>query len=889
MKIHNILLSAALLVPLAIPLTAAPKEAKGTKAEKAPFVLKDVPPILDFTEIQDKGGKYIDKTGNGILTGGETMKIAEGPFGGQAFEFDGLKTSVATLDMSKVGKKLDGFDYAISFWFKAEPQDTKNKPLLSGNNTGLGVEISGASAKFGAPTVGPGSINNWFPLIEHDWNHVAFIYSLHNKIKILYVNGYPVINQKGYGKFYPLVGNTSGKFRIGSFKGLIADLKIWEAPIPGEQFKNMEITAKNAENLRARIRKLKADGNGTNGTNIMAEVLSKDLEEAIAKKNVPIDDYNAITRRLKVAEQLVAASKAMSTTTMKDAPYAFFQARTISPEIRTPDKFPSNPSYTDTLKSVSAKDEYSSVTFFIYPYRDLKDIEFELSDLKSDNGGVIPVSEMEMFFVQCWYQAGWNSYFNGTGNYVPGLLLRDPTLLKIDKRNKRNLLRIDYGGKPEYFNITHWGSVLKSPEFKWMFEPVCDADKLLPCPGEFGQNRQFWIDIHVPKTAKAGTYTGKVQAKVAGKNVGYFTISMKVLPFVLPLPKTQFDHQEPFSQNIANSRQLGACVKDLKSRKAGEEMARKHMINLMKHGIVAQAIGFSYNADEFEWTVNEMRKLGLPVLWVDGDITKDSFTTPGEKVDLNKCDLKADIVRMDKQTAYVLQEVKRLGIDPKNVYFYGIDEAQDAGTLRMQAAYRDQVFRKGMRTCSTGWEDNFLNLPAYETYHTTAAFVDRKNAERWHAIGNQITAYCAPFIGPDNPDLMRGTHGLKPFRCNYNGWWELAYCADKYHAWNDLYGYDTTYRTFRVTIATYKGPTINTVAFCGLRDGQNDVRYATVMYQLADECFASGKPENMVVARRAIGWFRELPFPDSGDLDKARAGMTYHILAMMKQLGKEMN
>lgn len=884
MKIYRFLLSAALLLPATATLFAAPEK---QKEESQTPVIRNVPPILDFTDWKTEGKSFRDKTGNGLLTGGETMTVCDGPFGGKAFQFDGLKTSVATLDMSKVAKKLDGFDYAISFWFKATPQDTTNKPLLSGNSTGLGIDIRGTSAIFNARAVGPGSFSKSFPLIENDWNHVAFIFSLHKKVKQFYVNGYPMHNQIGYGKFFPLVGNTSGKLTIGSFKGAIADLKIWDAPIPGEQFRSMELTEKNAASLRARIAQLKKDGDNTNGVTIMAGELSRELEAAAAKKEMLIDDYNTLARRLKVAERLVTASKVLSKTTMKDVPFAFFQAKTISPEIRTPNTFPSGPIYTDTLKTVSAKDEYSSITFFIYPYKDLQSIEFELSDLKSASGGVIPASEMEMTFVQCWYQSGWNSYFGGTGNYVPGLRLRDPTLLKIDERNKRNLLRINYGGKPDYYNITHFGSVKTGPSFIWPFEPVYDADKLLPCPGKFGWNRQFWIDLYVPKTAKAGVYTGKVQVKTDGVNTGYFTISVNVLPFVLPYPKTQFDLSRPYLQTLANDRQLKEHIAELKDRKAAEEMTAKHILNLKKHGILCQRVSFTLD-DTFEWMVNKMREYGVDVEWVDAGSCHDSWTHP-ESPPLSKCDLAADLVRMDKQTDYAVKAAGRLGIAPSKIYYYGIDEAQDAGVLRRMAAYCDIIFRKGMRTCKTGWEDNYFNLPAYETYHSTASLINRKISERWHAIGNLLTTYAAPFVGPDNPELMRRTHGLEMYRSNYDGWYNLAYAQSKYHAWNDQYGYDTTYRAFRFTICTNKGPLVNTVAFCGMRDGQNDVRYATKMYQLADECFKSGKLENIIAARKAIAWFRELPFPGSGDLDQTRAGMTYHILALMKQLGKEMN
>jgi len=838
--------------------------------------IKDVPPLVDFTDWKQDKGNFTDKTGNAVLIPGKTTSTCEGPFGGKAFLFDGLKTSVATLDLTKINKKLDGFDYSISFWFRCDFQDTRNKPLLSGNTPGMGLSLhSPSGGQFRMTSVGPGGIHSWFELIEGDWNHIAFIYSLHGKIMQMYVNGYPVYDQRNWGVYYPLTTNPSGKFSLGSFKGAIADLKIWEAAVSGEQFKTMELSPSQIGKLRDLVKQIREKGGGLAGAETMAKNMGKEVEALIAKKRIPIDDYNRMTKRVKVAVMLAPRVKNMQNTSLKDAPFLFFQARTISSEIRIPTAFPGDPQYTDMLKAISARDEYSSATFFVYPYYDLKSLEFELPDLKTAKGDVLPKSEMEMFFVQCWYQSGWNTYFNGSGNYVPGLLLRDPTLMKIDERQKRNLLRINYDGKPDYYNVTHWGSVLTGPTFQWEDEPVWDADKLLPCPCEFGRNRQFWIDFHVPKGTKAGIYSGKVKIKEEGKEVGAFTIALTVLPFDLPFPQTQYNLKQPYLQALMGT-------------DAGEE----HVLNCKKHGLLYQAFGLDMDMQKMKKKVDYAKSIGLPVVWLNGELAATSVGGEGAPP-ISEWgtpeNIAMDVGNIGRKARYINKLLKYCGLnDPSIVYWGGYDEAQDAGTLRMMAPYRKEVFKAGQRTATTGWEDNFLNLPAFETYHTTAAFVDRKNAERWHAIGNLISSYAAPFIGPDNPDLMRNSHGLKMYRNNYDGLWNLDYGHGGYHPWNSLYGYDTTYRTFSFIVSTAKGPIINKVAFCGFRDGQNDVRYATLMYQLADECFASGKIDNIIVARKAVAWFRELPFPNSGDLDKVRAGMTYHILAMMKQLGKKL-
>lgn len=439
----------------------------------------------------------------------------------------------------------------------------------------------------------------------------------------------------------------------------------------------------------------------------------------------------------------------------------------------------------------------------------------------------------------------------------------------------------------------HRGSVLKGPSFHWEFEPVRDADKLLPCPVEFGRNRQFWMDFHVPAGTPGGLYRSRVEVKADGEDAGYFTVELTVLPFDLPLPRTQFDLRKPYRQTLHSSKQITSLKGVLKNTDKAKAMTRAHMKNLRDHAIFYQELAFTDDEKDFAEMVKLYRELNIPLNYICGMSAVDSNYIPelcgGKKLSEvgTPAWCRADLKRMSDYAEYIAAKLDSLNIPRSAAHFDGIDEAQGAGSLRRMAAYRDIVFRLGMRTHSTGWEDNFYNLPAYETLHDTAALVDRKNAERWHALGCEILPYCAPFIGPDNPDLMRRSHGINMYRTNQDGWTELAYDGgSNYHTWNDLYGYDTTYRAFRFIVSTAEGPIINTVAFSGMRDGQNDVRYATLMYQLADECFATGKIENIVAAREAIGWFRDLPYPYQGDLDVLRSRISYHIIRLMKKLGK---
>lgn len=896
MKKHNILnfaLSVSCLFTI-FYCVAAQEKPKQTN-------LNTHTPLVDFSTWTQEKNVWKDATGNAKLIPGENISTCEGPLGGKAILFDGLKSGSATLDLSSIAEKFDGFEYSLSFWFRCDEFVNPNEDAIYADNIpGLGLKLSDmGSGQYTQIEHSPfGGINTRVDFNQGQWNHFAVVYSVEKRLKFVYINGYPIIKVNNSGKFYPLIHEKSGKYTIGAFRGAIAELKIWDKAVNPDMFLKMELTPQIEKMVRPEIARILKDCNNANGAKIMCDSLSGELDEFVKKKIIPAEDFNNFQKRLYVAKRLVTAINAFKNTGMKDAPLAVIPIRAITDEQHTPLRFPQNPIYTDQLEAINAKDEYSSLSFFVYPYKDIKKIEFELEDLVGEKGGKIPKEEMELKLVQCWFQPGWNSYFNGHGSYNPGLLVNDPELLRIDERNKLNYLRFYYPSGTAYHNVSHSGSALKEPCFQFAFEPVWDADTLQPVPCVFGRNRQFWIDIHAPKNAKADVYKGKIKVKADGQDVGYFTVAMRVLPFVLPLPKTQFDRKLPFFQGLASGSQIDNLTKFYKDEKVATEWVRRHVENQKKHGILS--LMFKLDPDNPEPFIKSMKMMKdeeLPVIYIDAGVgfQSDYFREATEaQVSFAEVATKErvdqDLIKFAEKIKKIKKIAKETVGSHERVYFYGIDEATDMSAFRMMMPFRDVFFREGMQSHSSGWEQNYDLAPSHESFHSTAAYVERSNADRWHAIKGEITAYCVPFIGPDNPQLMRTSHGIRMYRSNYDGWWELSYdmCME-YHTWNHLFGYDTTFRPFRFIVHVAKGPIINTIAFSGMREGQNDVRYATMLHLLADECFASNDLNLIVEARKSIAWFRDQPYPVPDDMYALRAGMTHHILKLMKLLGKSMD
>ncbi len=861
-------------------------------------VLENHAPIVDFTAWTEQDGVFKDKTGNAVLRPGKNMQITDGPRGLQAMKFDGLKSGAGVIDLQKIAKRFDGFDYSLSLWFRCDEfQNVKADARLAGNEPVNGLTITGdEGARFSIKRIGTGDLSAWLGINKGRWNHLAVIYSLEKRIQLIYINGNLVSKIIQQGIFYPLSQKDYTQLNIGRFNGAVAGLQIWDKPIPPEQFLNIDITPEIVKDLTSAVdAQLAASGN-TPGMRMMADSLNKEIAAAESSRKMTLEDYNQILLKLRLLERLTDGTKQLAGTQLAHAPFAVAQVRAVSSEIRTPLTFPSDPDFSGKIRGTAAKGEYTSLSYLIFPYRDITKIEFELQDLKDKNGNVIGKNELELKYVQCWFQPGWNSYFNGHGAYVPSLLLNDTELLKIDEKNQINYLKFHYPNGIEYHNVCEPGSVLKYPEFRWAFEPVWDADTLQPAACKFGRNCQFWLVVRVPEEANAGIYTGNIVLKADGEKVGDLPLEIRVLPFTLPHPMTQFDHKKPFMPYLCSGMQIAPLTEKLKDPLKAEQMTWENVLNQKKHSMFVQTLDLTPNMlDAAEKTIAMHKRAGLNILAVNGGaahsgthLEASQSKKPFAEV-ATKERIAEELETFEEQVKKVAELADKHGIPRSSIYFFGIDEAQAAGTLRSMMPFRNIVFKYGMGSMTTGWEDNYRNSPSHETYHTTAAFVDRKNAARWHAIGAQITSYAAPFIGPDNPELMRSSHGLRMFRHNYDGWWELAYDGGRYHAWNQRFGYDTTYRQFRFLTPTMKGPLVNTIAFRGMQRGQDDVRYATLMYQLADECFASKDIEKVVAARKAVNWFRNLEMPTPKDLDAVRDGMTHHIITMQKLLGKPMN
>ena len=142
--------------------------------------------------------------------------------------------------------------------------------------------------------------------------------------------------------------------------------------------------------------------------------------------------------------------------------------------------------------------------------------------------------------------------------------------------------------------------------------------------------------------------------------------------------------------------------------------------------------------------------------------------------------------------------------------------------------------------------------------------------------------YANPHTGPENPDYFRRVHGYQSWKSNYDVaanyvWWR--------NNWNDM---ATPYEEFLrglVLVYSAREKVIDTITWEGVREGMDDVKYASYLKGLALEAAASKDGAVLDMGRRILAW---LAYNDEErcDLDTFRLECINNILKLRKALNK---
>lgn len=551
----------------------------------------------------------------------------------------------------------------------------------------------------------------------------------------------------------------------------------------------------------------------------------------------------------------------------------YYTVPAISSVKRLPNTFPEDGELGGTLQIVAARNEFEPASFVVFSPQDADKAELKASDLTGD-AGTIPAANVDLKIVKCWYQGGtaWYSYFaDVTGReMVPELLLNDEKLIRVDTATRDNYLRVDYPDGPDYRWISNRLSV--NIPFNAETTPVADAKTIQPFTLKAGRFKQFWVTVKVPADAEAGIYCGSITLSPADMSI---PIVVRVLPFELPTPMTNYDETREFYTMFYN----GPGYKDiLRSNGSDKNHADRKMLalyeNMRDHNIRHPRLDDFYpeTRNQFIRQLEILRDSGCSTDPLFGAIRAFSpqWMNTVKGVPMAKQKLPQSFIGMIDPPHEIIESM----FGHTNVYCFGYDEPAEwrVHTERLLWKY---IHDKGLKIYSTG-KDSHLRYAGYnEDFINCPGEPTRERASKWHAMGCRITNYAAPHTGPENPDFMRRIHGLQLFHANYDGIGNYKLTC---YNWNDFLGEKYNFRRFNMTYPTQED-VIDTIAWEGVREAVDDVRYATKLKSLALRAIATDKTDNIYTGRQALQWVDTLDMK-SVDLNTTRLEMVNRILAL---------
>ena len=512
------------------------------------------------------------------------------------------------------------------------------------------------------------------------------------------------------------------------------------------------------------------------------------------------------------------------------------------------------------IRMVAAPGEYEPASFVVFANEKIDNLHLTASDLNGPAGASLIGASIDLRIVKRWYQRIFASHSDPANmrlrHLTPELLVYDDELIKVE--GKDNYLRMESG---EYRKISDPGKVrgFKTPKPKDF--PVRDASALQPLTIDAGDNRQFWVTLHLPSDAQAGIYSADITLHKGERVVGVIPLQVEVLPFDLDQPK--IDYSIYYRGKLNKDWPNGSISSEYKSK----VQLLSDFQNLAAHGI-SNPIIYQYFSTGFLDDVLSLReKAGLDnsrILYLG---LPEAAGTDGQVSPM-----------LAENVGAVLELAGEYGAE--DVYFYAKDEAKDE-LLILQYPLWDVIKRAGGKVMAAGWQSNIKQAGNFEiTGGREDLFVSLgtlrlEEARNWHSKGRLIYSYQNPTGGWELPETWRRNYGLLLWQFEYDGGSPYAWQHSYGNVWNDFDSIQ--YKDHNFTYPTIDGQ-IDTVQWEGLREGVDDVRYLSTLINALAEVDQDEYPP----AIEARAWLLELKGRSLGqsDLTSIRAEMVAHIIAL---------
>ncbi len=509
----------------------------------------------------------------------------------------------------------------------------------------------------------------------------------------------------------------------------------------------------------------------------------------------------------------------------------------------------------NTIKLHACRDQYQSASFVIRAEQNLTNF-LALPGNLSDGLHAIPASAVDIRVVKCWYQSGPREEITREqGRYfTPELLLKDDGLVRVNVITQQNYLRIEGGDE-----LCISGETQNSPE---LIRPS-DAQILQPVSIPANTNKQFWVTLHVPHDAMAGTYKGKIFLTSETSPPACIDLELLVHPFPLEQPSIIYGM---FYSGEINSKYPNGTIGD--GWKSPVQYSAE-LANMLQHGIrypgLSHYVGDPHCSLDANLDIRDILHFPKDCLFYAEGMGAIPLISP------------AQLDGWRRKVREIKAASKKHGY--AKVYCFGVDEGEDEILKQEIPAFRithqDGCFvfiTTNINHHPFELVGNYVDVAAYAWKLNTA------EAAKWHSVGAKIFSYANPQTASEDPYIHRRNYGWLLFKNNYNGTLIYAYQGNHgQHIWNDFAGVSVGkgYRGHNLTYPTTNG-VIDTVQYEGLREGINDMRYLATL-QKAIKDYKESKP---VLAAKAETWINDVN-PDD-DLDALRLKMVDWINMLKK-------
>lgn len=554
---------------------------------------------------------------------------------------------------------------------------------------------------------------------------------------------------------------------------------------------------------------------------------------------------------------------------------ALFAVKPYSAEVFTPTSLPKGVEPGGTMRVFGACDQSVAGSVLVVALKaPLTIAGVTVGPLKTAGGDVFPAGATDVRIVKRWYRNGgaWLAYQGDRRQrmLVEDMLVYDDSILRVDEERKRNLLRLDYPEGSRYTDVSTptWRG---EPAFT-RHVPFADADSLQPVTiPEYGRNQRFLVTFAIPKGTRAGVYRGTI----AFAGAGTMPVELTVLPIELPVIGSPYWNTAKSFIALENSTPI-PCGRNLAER---EKSLRTILKAVRAHQILHSAS--LWDSPEY---VKMATEAGFPkpdrifskrVEWIPD---WRSFYGSRPLAALDEADRERGERVAARQMHPGAEYFARMFPYRPEIHSLFFSENRNYNALVLvQEGQASVAHRLGFRVFAHTMTDGGEMYIAGDIQDMVSDVrVNPAQARVWHEAGGEIINYANPFPSSENPEYFRRKVGLVLYKSDYDG--DMMHECIHYENPFNEFGDGGGYRNFNMGFPS-RGGVIWKLAYDGLREAHNDVRYLTALKTRAERLRTDSRDAARREAKRQLLWLAALD-GSTADLDMVRASCAERIMVL---------